>query len=219
MYLKILRLYNPYVFNQICNCSLVMVSEKDKFRLIIEIQSNKSKRRCSPCQHLDQAFSWPSLHFWPEKNHYMISFIIIKNEYKKLIKYNCKLYWVYLNTFLPQNFCHNIKKLNLKTKYTVQHKKNKCKKTKNMPQQMDNKLCALTKTLTGNPFFLKTSTTLLPTPPVAPATRMIPEVSIGLTGSLGAGPVNFSTRKSKNFKFFQQKFVYMSVEATKFTPS
>lgn len=45
-----------------------------------------------------------------------------------------------------------------------------------------------------------TSTTLLPTPPVAPVTNVIPEESIDLTGLLGDGPVSFSIRDSKNFK-------------------
>lgn len=40
-----------------------------------------------------------------------------------------------------------------------------------------------TNTLTGNPLFFKTSTTLLPTPPVAPATKTIPEASIDLSGT------------------------------------
>jgi len=43
------------------------------------------------------------------------------------------------------------------------------------------------------------STTLRPTPPVAPATRTISEVLIELTITLGEGPESFSARKSKNF--------------------
>lgn len=58
-----------------------------------------------------------------------------------------------------------------------------------------------TNTRTGSPFFLNTSTTLLPTPPVAPATNMIPDVSIDFTASLGDGPDSFSIRNSKNFKY------------------
>ncbi len=54
-------------------------------------------------------------------------------------------------------------------------------------------------TRTGNPFFRKMSTTLLPTPPVAPATRTIPEVSMAFTGLLGDGLDSFSIRNSKNF--------------------
>lgn len=53
---------------------------------------------------------------------------------------------------------------------------------------------------TDNPLLRKISTTLLPTPPVAPATRMIPEESIDFTGLLGDGPDSFSLRNSKNFK-------------------
>jgi hypothetical protein len=43
------------------------------------------------------------------------------------------------------------------------------------------------------------STTLLPTPPVAPATRIIPEVSMAFSGLLGDGLDSFSIRNSKNF--------------------
>ncbi|GMP74238.1 hypothetical protein CsSME_00031708 [Camellia sinensis var. sinensis] len=56
----------------------------------------------------------------------------------------------------------------------------------------------LTNNRTGNPFLRKMLTTLLPTPPVAPATSTIPEVSIAFTGSLGDGPDSFSIRNSKN---------------------
>lgn len=57
-----------------------------------------------------------------------------------------------------------------------------------------------TNTRTGNPLLRKMSTTLLPTPPVAPATRTMPEVSMAFTGSLGDGPDSFSTRNSTNFQ-------------------
>lgn len=56
-----------------------------------------------------------------------------------------------------------------------------------------------TNTRTGNPFFRKMSTTLLPTPPVAPATRIIPEVSMAFSGLVGDGLDSFSIRNSKNF--------------------
>ena len=57
-----------------------------------------------------------------------------------------------------------------------------------------------TNALTGNPLLLKISTTLLPTPPVAPATSMIPEVSISLTGSSVVDPlVSFSNTDETNF--------------------
>ena len=42
------------------------------------------------------------------------------------------------------------------------------------------------------------STTLRPTPPVAPATRTTPEVSILLTGSLDVGLDSFSIRDAIN---------------------
>lgn len=56
-----------------------------------------------------------------------------------------------------------------------------------------------TNTRTGNPFFLKMLTALRPTPPVAPATRTMPEVSIFLSGLLGDGPDSFSIKASINF--------------------
>lgn len=56
-----------------------------------------------------------------------------------------------------------------------------------------------TNTRTGNPFLRKMSTTLLPTPPVAPATNTIPEVSMAFGCSLGVGPESFAMRNSKNF--------------------
>lgn len=56
-----------------------------------------------------------------------------------------------------------------------------------------------TKALTGNPLFLKISTTLLPTPPVAPATSMIPEVPISVTGSSVDPLVSFSNTDETNF--------------------
>lgn len=51
------------------------------------------------------------------------------------------------------------------------------------------------------------STTLRPTPPVAPATRTISEVPIVLTTSLGEGSDSFSTRKSKNFTIQKQRIL------------
>lgn len=56
-----------------------------------------------------------------------------------------------------------------------------------------------TNALTGNPLLLKISTTLLPTPPVAPATSMIPEVSISLSGSSVDPLVSFSNTDETNF--------------------
>lgn len=58
-----------------------------------------------------------------------------------------------------------------------------------------------TRTRTACPFFRKRSTTLLPTPPVAPATSTIPEVSIGFTALLGDGSEIFSIRNANNFKY------------------
>jgi hypothetical protein len=43
------------------------------------------------------------------------------------------------------------------------------------------------------------STTLLPTAPVAPATRIILEISMAFSGLLGDGLDSFSIRNSKNF--------------------
>ena len=57
-----------------------------------------------------------------------------------------------------------------------------------------------TNTRTGNPLFRRMLTTLLPTPPVAPETSTIPEESIAVTSSLGAGLDSFSIKNSKNFK-------------------
>lgn len=49
------------------------------------------------------------------------------------------------------------------------------------------------------PFLRKTFTTLLPTPPVAPATRTIPGWFIAFAGSLGDGLDSFSITNSTNF--------------------
>lgn len=56
-----------------------------------------------------------------------------------------------------------------------------------------------TRTLTGNPLLRKMSTTLLPTPPVPPATRIMPEVSILFSVLIGDGLDSFSIRNSRNF--------------------
>lgn len=58
------------------------------------------------------------------------------------------------------------------------------------------------------------STTLLPTPPVAPVTRIIPDVSIFFDGSVDAELDSFSIRDSMNYTNVNQSFVWIYTSTT-----